>query len=172
MIVNYFHGKIFTLYDQTIRYKKWHRNGTSCLCLLSSLCLPSDISIDDVMCISVLSYRAPSIVLISNSLSCTDLARPGIRAVTNGEMLTFELCILHPITRPDGQNNNITQCKHAIKVVVIKLCLLFRDYHFHSNSRGTLATSCSRPICHLFSLWCCPGCHSGSTTKPPVPGWL
>ena len=100
----------------------------------------------------VLSYRAPSIVLISNSLSCTDLARPGIRAVTNGEMLTFELCILHPITRPDGQNNNITQCKHAIKVVVIKLCLLFRDYHFHSNSRGTLATSCSRPICHLFSL--------------------
>ena len=120
----------------------------------------------------VLLYRAPSIVLISNSLSCTDLARPGIRAVTNGEMLTFELCILHPITRPDGQNNNITQYKHAIKVVVIELCLLFRDYHFHSNSRGTLATSCSRPICHLFSLWCCPGCHSGSTTKPPVPGWL
>ena len=69
----------------------------------------------------VLLYRAPSIVLISNSLSCTDLARPGIRAVTNGEMLTFELCILHPITRPDGQNNNIfniTQYKHAIKVIL------------------------------------------------------
>lgn len=33
-------------------------------------------------------------------------------------MLTFELCIPHPITRPDGQNNNINQYKHAIKVIL------------------------------------------------------
>ena len=91
-----------SLYDQTSR----HRNRSSGYCLLSSLCLPSDLSIGDVMCIII---QSSSIVLISNSLSCTDLARPGIRAVTNGEMLTFKLCILHPITWPDGQNNNITQ---------------------------------------------------------------
>ena len=86
------------------------------------LCLPSDISIGDVMCIII---QSSSIVLISNSLSCTDLARPGIRAVTNGEMLTFKLCILHPITWPDGQNSNITHYKHAIKVVFFSEIITF-----------------------------------------------